>query len=205
MGKTIFALLMRQFSSTIIEDLMQTINLQDSFVVIYFYFDFKDQSKQSLEAMIRSLIHQVSTQADPFPLVLLDLYNKFQKLHRQPPTQELISTLNAVFESFQQVFLVVDALDECSDQASLFQWIDVVKQLLHDHLHLLVLSRRERYLEERLDHMSWKQCSLANAQMDADISTYVSDRLEHDPLLAKWPPSARYLIKTSLDKKARGM
>jgi hypothetical protein len=48
--------------------------------IIYFFFDFNDVAKQSIEGMIRSLIFQLIAKLDEVPQIVRKLYSTHQSL-----------------------------------------------------------------------------------------------------------------------------
>ncbi|KAJ7870240.1 ankyrin repeat-containing domain protein [Mycena leptocephala] len=86
-GKTIL-------SSTVIEELFK--HRGNNTAIAYFYFDFSDDSKQSMEIALRRLVLQLSRTEVPTWAELLDLLQKL--------LQELGCT-----------YLILDALDECGN------------------------------------------------------------------------------------------
>jgi hypothetical protein len=87
--------------------------------VLHFYFDFNDVDKQSYEKMIRSLIMQLSTQNIEIPQPLMLTYASCVNGQRQPTTEVLIETLRCLILEQQSVFLILDALDECTERLEL--------------------------------------------------------------------------------------
>lgn len=108
-GKTII-------SSTIIQDL-QTASQQNeednntgAIGVAYIYFDALRAEEQSVENIILSLVKQLLPVLTDLDFgALLDMYKRY----RSPSLQELIDALQSVIEKHDQVFIVLDALDEC--------------------------------------------------------------------------------------------
>ncbi|KAG9559507.1 MFS general substrate transporter, partial [Aureobasidium melanogenum] len=90
-GKTVLA-------STIIENLTTDSHLKGA--VIYFFFTFSDDSKQSLGHMLRSLIYQLIRLYGSTKTHHVDLFESCGKGNKQPRTEELIK----VFDQMLLVF-----------------------------------------------------------------------------------------------------
>ena len=108
-GKTIL-------SSTIIEGVINHCHSRPALAVLYFYFDFKDVEKQGQENMIRSLILQFSSELGSTPQSLEALYSSCMNGARQPTPDMLLTTLHQMMESFEETFIILDALDEYSER-----------------------------------------------------------------------------------------
>ncbi|KAJ6563401.1 hypothetical protein DFH09DRAFT_1477296 [Mycena vulgaris] len=97
-------------SSTVIRELFETrTRAPAAFAVAYFYFDFRDEKKQIVEIMLRSIILQLSAQSrDPYGA--LDLWYEACNGQTLPPYQNLLEILDALL-----LEIILDALDECKD------------------------------------------------------------------------------------------
>ena len=83
----------------------------------YFFFDGKNGQKgsQTVESLIRSLIRQFSTAYGGVPAVLTKLYHSCHDGGAQPSVESLQATLLPILEAFNDVYIVLDALDECAE------------------------------------------------------------------------------------------
>ena len=145
-------------SSTIIDDLQSV--QRPSYVLAYWYFSFSDAQSLNIEKLLRSVIRQLCAGAHTLPYQLNELREKYGNPGSRPTVSVLKDTLNSVVLSIkndeQDVFIVLDGLDECpriaeqngsdrqqsSERKDVLQWI---KRLCLDHsnVHTLVLSRDE--------------------------------------------------------------
>ena len=171
----------------------------------FFYFDFNDGEKQNPENMVRSLITQFSTQSVHTPSALDTLYSCSQDGQQQPTTDALMSALHQMLEEFCQVFIILDALDECKKREDLMQLVDSIIGWRIGKLHLLATSRREMEIMETLEPLTTGQIPLQNETVDADIQTHVRERLQNDPKLKGWPKEVRMEIEVTLMDGAHGM
>ncbi|KAL9119965.1 MAG: hypothetical protein Q9187_003484, partial [Circinaria calcarea] len=175
----------------------------------YFYFDFSDTSKQRHENMIRSLLTQLSMQCGGIPSSLRTLYDSCMGGAQQPTITTLIETLRHLVQEFQQMFVILDALDECKDRQDLLNTVEEVHGWKIGSLHLLVTSRREMDIEYSLDHLLNEQeiIFLQSALVDEDIRVYVRERLQTDRSLKRWRNHGQVQeeIEMALVSKAGGM
>lgn len=139
-GKTILA-------STVIEDLQKIQNQSPSQTLLYFYFDFTDSRKQSFENTLRSLIWQMYHQNNNAKKHLDSLYSSvYRGGKEQPSFDSLQRTLTDMISSPEEVWIVLDALDECTSRGELLAWLRNVTQdsLIQVKMHVLVTSRPEQ-------------------------------------------------------------
>ena len=132
----LIASLIMIFSSNIIQDVMGHCETKLSSAMAYFYFDFQDREKQQCQGLIRSLITQFSDQCKTTPEALERLYSKFEPRGQQPDLDELATTLNRILQEFQQAYIIVDALDECTEWDALLKLIEDVLDWKMSTLHI---------------------------------------------------------------------
>ena len=122
-------------SSEIIEDVMKD-HLAGQLpghrvAVADYYFDFSNAMSTSVESLLCSLVAQLALQSTSIPNGLLNLYNNkchapsiWHRRHRpagQPSITELSQVLDETLSDFSSVFIIIDALDECSERGKLLQ------------------------------------------------------------------------------------
>ncbi|KAL9633865.1 MAG: hypothetical protein Q9204_003224, partial [Flavoplaca sp. TL-2023a] len=203
-GKTVL-------STTIIERLMEMCSHDQDFALVYFYFAFGDQASQSVDGLIRSLITQLCAQSTSIPHCVEALYNKCSK-HRSQPTppsdDSLRIVLSQLFGCFKEVYVVLDALDECIERHDLILALEGILTCQRPELHLLATSRRELELEEFLNTITKgaDRIGIQGMPVEADINSYVRGRLCTDRRLKRWHKSElEKEIATTLTSKAHGM
>jgi hypothetical protein len=158
---------------------------------------------------VRSLISQLSQQCIKIPTSLETLFTSCETGQRQPSLDALLEVLHSMIEGFPQSYIILDALDECTDQAELLAILETIAKWKLNELHILVTSRKERDIETSLESIvdTHNIICLQGKLVDKDIFTYVHQRLSDDKSLAKWQkdPDIRLEIETALVKGAHGM
>lgn len=201
-GKTIL-------SSTILDDVFQHCQNHPLRVTLYFYFDFNDKQKQDPELMLRSLVSQIVQQSTKTSSGIKTLYSSCVNGKRLPTVDALLKILQKMIQQFLQVFIVIDALDECAERRSLMGTLETIAGWRLNNLHLLFTSRREWEMERSLEEIvdCQNRIGLQSNVVDADIQQYIRQRLSDDKSLHKWAKdiAIRQEIETALMKKARGM
>lgn len=195
----------RTCSSTIIEDVKSSYESDPTVAIAYFYFDFNDIEKQRHEKLIRSLIEQLSLQSMKSMEALNTLFASSQDGQQQPTLDALTSTLQHMLGDFQQIFIILDALDECKEREELLGLLENLIGWNLENLHIIATSRRERDIEETLEPLVTGQVCIQSALVNADIHIHLCDRLQNDPKLKKWPANVRREIENTLMDGAHGM
>ncbi|KAJ6092624.1 ankyrin [Penicillium sp. IBT 16267x] len=102
-GKTIL-------TAIVIEDLTAQCSSNQSIGLAYIYCNFKLHNEQKVEDLLASILKQL---ASPVPESVTKLYEKHKDRRTRPSLNELSTTLQSVVETYERVFVVIDALDEC--------------------------------------------------------------------------------------------
>ncbi|KAL0929819.1 uncharacterized protein CTRU02_215249 [Colletotrichum truncatum] len=169
-GKTVL-------SSTIVANLRST----KDYITLEFYFDFNDVEKQKLDSLLRSLIFQLYSQ-NYNPQTLHALFTSFNGGKRQADTKSLAACLSKMLNNLKNTYIILDALDECTERNELLEWI---KEFVLTHnlrcVYLIATSRTEDVFLRRLPIVIGKECclSLDKTAIDLDIRSYVMAKLEH--------------------------
>ncbi|THH11967.1 hypothetical protein EW146_g7869, partial [Bondarzewia mesenterica] len=108
-GKTIL-------SSSAIEHIEPHCDQDASRAFAYFFFDSRDsqEERQLHDKLIRSLIKQLSAKPHNLSDALVKLYDNGQ---HQPLAKNLEETLQLIIQEFEDVYIVIDALDECHQRS----------------------------------------------------------------------------------------
>lgn len=201
-GKTIL-------SSTVLQDVHQHCQDDPGKVIAYFFFDFNDSKKQDPEMMVRSLLCQLTQQSIKIPASLDALFSTCESGERQPSFSALLDALQSMIKDLPQVYIVLDALDECAQRVELMEILRIMVKWNAPNLHILFTSRKERDIESSLKGCIDPQNSicLQSQVVDKDIQHYVQQRLLDDNALSKWAKDValRQEIQTALREGAKGM
>ena len=117
-GKTILC-------STIIEE-VTTFCATRSDEFAYFYFDFNDAQKQIVDNFLRSVILQIFIHRTGIPSDIQSLYDQCRG--NQPTREALVRTLLSLLKSSTRAYILIDALDECSERSEM---VNLLKQLIN--------------------------------------------------------------------------
>ena len=181
----------------------------------YFYCDFRDKDKQSRRNLVFSILWQLATQSDLCCDFLSRLYSEHDDGIRKPSDGSLTRFLNEMLLLPIQgsVYLIIDALDECSNSSGMptprEEVLDFIQDLVDlqlPNLHLCVTSRPEIDVRTTLEPLASLRVSLHNqsGQMK-DIVDYVSSVVSLDKKLRRWRDEDKTLIITTLSERANGM
>ncbi|EXA34184.1 hypothetical protein FOVG_14620 [Fusarium oxysporum f. sp. pisi HDV247] len=205
-GKTIL-------SSTIIEDIRNgPLPQLRNCAILYFYITFTDSQKQSLHAIIRSLISQLYRSRLESRHPITSLHSKCGGGSSQATVEQLKSTFREMLSVGGEVFIVIDALDEYQNRSTqrdeLLTWIESFRNG-PVNTHLLVTSRPEHEIETSIE--TWADSdsiiSLRTDNLGRDISHYVRDVVTKSTSFRRWhgQTSIQDNIVNTLTAKADGV
>lgn len=185
-GKTVLA-------STVIKQL-----LSEGKLCLYFFFDFRDREKQTLESLLRSLIWQLFTRSDSE--IMKTLVQQLYDDRKSPKStiKKLKGTFDQMIEEVDEVQVVLDALDESTrkstDRYELLRWLKPRTQdegLGDCKLRTIITSRSDQ--QDIVDTLG-SQCpgrreiliENESANVKAIIHQYIHKRLSNDGGFAEW-------------------
>jgi hypothetical protein len=137
--------------------------------------------------MLRSVLRQLV--CSPLPDKVQKLWDDHHRGHTEPPSSELLDATEDIVVAHENVFLVLDALDEYPEDASPGRstLLDTLKKLLtisQERLHLVVTSRREPDIRKVLQPMARFSINVDQA-LESDVEKFVDHALSHD-LIKRW-------------------
>lgn len=170
-GKTILA-------SAVIEESLRHSTQERA--VAYFYCDYKDERLQYLPNILGTIACQLARQdASQRNFQLLqDYYQLCHPLDRPvspPKAQVLINIIQDMSASFQEVSIVVDALDECGkNRTEVVEALASLNESITSNVRTLFLSRDEPDIKNILDGFT----HIPIAAHSDDLKIYVAEEID---------------------------
>jgi hypothetical protein len=201
-------------SSSIIEE-VQNMSQTGLATLAFFYFDFRDAGKQDARSLLSSLLVQLCHGSNK----LSDIISTSRQDHgngtRQPSEVVLLECLKEVLKLPGQgeLYIVVDALDECPDFSGYptprEQVLTILQELVELHLahvHFCFTSRPEVDIQDALEGLAVQNVSLhEQAGQNQDIFYYIKSAVSSDTKMRRWREEDKKLVINTLMTRARGM
>ncbi|KAL7928629.1 hypothetical protein V8C35DRAFT_317810 [Trichoderma chlorosporum] len=175
-----------------------------NFGVAYVYFSYKDIEIQTPVNVMASILQQLISDKPSHLSELRSLYTQHTNQKTRPSVPDIVALLLDVVLSFSKVFIIIDALDECTDADDVrFILLTELKKLKH-RMCLLVMSRPIPDLEQLLE-------GAIRLNVEAsliDIKNYLQQRLEGTRSIQRHladEPSLRDRIVSVVIQKIKGM
>jgi hypothetical protein len=175
-----------------------------TFGIACIYCNYKEKDAQTPANLIASLWMQLVEDRSSLSTDVKDLYDDCVNRGTRPPLSEVSKVLQSEITKYTKVFIVLDALDECSESDGTRQIFLTEMRKLIPNISLLVTSRDITSIE--LEFQTAARLEIrAN---DEDIRSYLKSRIEGQPQLARHiekDPTLRGEILDTIVEKANGM
>ena len=131
---------------------------------------------------------------------MADLYKSCGEI-QQPSDEDLQNVLRQILDRFSHAYIMIDALDECTNREKTINW---VKKLVLDkaaNLHIVVTSRPERDIHEKFAALDPHSIDVGEANTK-EIVEYL--KLQMELKFTKYDESTRTKIMSELEEHADG-
>ena len=188
------------------DHLQRLLRYQDDTAVLFVYNDYKDQQTQSTANLIGAFLQQIVLRRKDVSNELMALYQKHDRGRTRATVDELRESLCIEIRKMEQVFFLVDALDEfCGNSGDRAPLIAQLQELSKERTsRLLITSRHNTSIE-------WKLPAAVHIEVRAsgeDIRSYIESRLlGASPIgfRVKLDDAIRHSIIDTLINNAQGM
>lgn len=159
-----------------VDHLKQTRSQQQG--LAYFYCDYKDKAKQQPSAIISTILMQLAKQNNEVLNKLRAFFLEQQKDSRtaSPGFDELRSNFSSfVVDAFEEVIIVVDAVDECTDRRCIMYGLQSIVETTPS-AKVLVSSREESQIVDAFQEWSFsgkRDARIKESDVADDIESFV--------------------------------
>ncbi len=173
--------------------------------IIYVYCDYKDSLTHSVTVLLSSILRQLVEQTPRAESIaeLSMILNENTK-HRDPTEAELFTWVCTVSKDFDDVYIFVDALDECPELSRDALLLRLQQFSQFGQIRLFLTSRLNIDVKSRLQNMS----RIEIAASALDIEAYLHSEIQKSSRLALFvrkDPGLKQEIIDCVIGKAHGM
>jgi hypothetical protein len=147
--------------------------------IAFIYCNYKKQDEQDAKGLLATLLRQLVEQCDFVPECVKTLYNSHRKTGFDVDT--ISHTLSTIVGSKDRVFLVVDALDECSTEARETFLTEIGQLQMKTKASFMATCRPiedlERDLEERFREHAWLEIRATEEDVEKYIDSHLNNLL----------------------------
>ncbi|KAF4432131.1 hypothetical protein F53441_13850 [Fusarium austroafricanum] len=171
-GKTILA------GAVIQEILAKSVAGTNSTGVAFYFCDYKDSKTHCPIKILGAVAHQLALQKDDAFAYLENYYHDLhpeRALNKTPDVDELRATITRMSKTFDQVFIIIDGIDECGGEVQ-----NVARALAEladstDTASIAIFSRDEEEIRTALND-DFKQVKISARR--EDVATYIKAEME---------------------------
>ncbi|KAF8465086.1 hypothetical protein BDZ91DRAFT_783428 [Kalaharituber pfeilii] len=200
-GKSVLA-------STLLKEIISKHQDNPSRGICFFFFNFQAADTQKPIQLFSVLLKQLCRFQKAIPQGLQALFTKCHSNDKPPTLRELQHQFEAVTSLFEEVFLVIDAFDECSkdDRKEILNGLTSLFQHCSAKLKLCITSRPEKDIKHAFTSSGFDTIKIEAKKVDQDISCFVQYQLQfrtHDHCTLNEEICKK--IEYALVSKANGM
>ena len=137
--------------------------------------------------------------------MLTKLYHSCHNGGSKPSVESLQATLLLILEAFDDVFVILDALDECAERKELLKWIKDMMSWRKGKLHLSGTSRPVEDIAKYLRSLDPTHVYMMEDIITYDIEKYIDSILHQGNAFEHWDNEVKATIKNQLLETAGGM
>ena len=164
----------------------------------YLYFDSRKGLPGDSAGCLRSLIAQLSKSAGDLPIAVQNLFDRHSLSGQAPDRFDLREVLLSVIRRQQRTFIIIDALDQTFKKDEVLEILCLMAEKHPEDLHLLVASRLERHIKQRLDSIAAVTVHVGGHKFDERLPLYVQDHIRDDPKMSEWEDELKIKVEVAL-------
>jgi hypothetical protein len=169
-GKTIFASVVINH----LNDAQKHRRAADRAGIAFLYCEYKNREAQTLPSLLVAVLRQLAEQHTLSIPSIKELYRSHLINKAQPNVDEILSALSDAVRHFCQVFLIVDALDECSGPRELVSKLQELQKKSEMKLKLLITSRPTVEFPQ-----CFEECSMLEIRAsERDVKAVLDDEIK---------------------------
>jgi len=148
------------------------------------YLKYND-NQQTFENILGSFVAQLAQDYAPLPSTVRDLWDRHRAFGTSPTTDDLSTALYEISRLYERVYIVVDALDECSDE---IRWAMMEKlQEIEPQVQLLVTSRFLESIDDELQGFERLEIKANKADLELFVDQHIRKNKNLQRIVQKSP------------------
>ena len=170
--------------------------------VLFFYFDDKQRQSthQVLHEMLRQLHQRNPARSVPLTRLAMDCIQR-----QMPPSdRDLSDALMEMLDEIGHTYLIIDALDDCSDRDNL---LNILDSCISDHGLSTFVTSRQQYATEssaKIRSQSRSMLFMSAKDVNLDIKQYVGYVLQDRGRFGGFPRPILGKIESELFRRSNG-
>ena len=189
-------------AATAIDHLCRTTR-SDDVGVAYLFCSYKSKTDQSAASLFAALLKQLVRNRPEIATPVTQMHELHLKEGSKPSFSDILRALQSAFSAHATTFIVVDALDECSDR-------DGARGQLIDKLHELQAGEDVRLLftSRSIPEITRKFCSDSTLEVRAneeDVKSFVAGQIPRLPVCIQRDEQLILTVQNKIVEAVSGM
>ncbi|OBT85043.1 hypothetical protein VE02_07148 [Pseudogymnoascus sp. 03VT05] len=158
----------------------------DNVGVAYIYCNYKRQETQTTTDLLAAILKQLVQERPLYGESVSTLYRLHTDRRTRPSLDEICTALDSVLNNYSKAYIVIDALDECSDgDGTRSELLTILRRLqAKTDTRLMVTSRFVSRIEQSFEG----SLMLEIRASEADVKRYVTGQLHRLPMCIQRDP-----------------
>lgn len=174
----------------------------------FVYCNHKENLLQSIEYFVGAIVRQLVERKPAIPDYVLTLYGNHRGKGTNPTLTEYFELLRLLAKECSEVYIVVDALDECVEEGGKPIWSDLIIKMQASMLKLnLLYTSRDMDIRDTAEIFR-NSTVIPIRATETDIRTYAKEKLQSKNVLLQFcqqDPTLQEAILQAVVSNANGM
>lgn len=154
---------------------------------------------------MKSLIFQLARCGGASRQILFDAYLEADNGGRALDYDELKECLKSLLTLYESIYIVLDALDECSERGDVFDFLEELHGWEIPGVRVLLSSKTMEEIGEALKPLYLAKVHIQNSLVDKDIRKHVAFQLSNNRDFRRWDATDKAEIVDKLSNSSDGM
>lgn len=192
-------------TSIVVDHLCKTFRNDPGIGIAFLFCNFRQQQEQRLMDLFLSLLKQLAQRQPSLPECITRLYKDHARDQTRPPFSEISSALYSVIANYSRVFIIIDALDECSaTDGVLSQFLEELFSL-HARTGSNIFATSRPILDIPREFERQESSILEIHASPEDMRRYLDGHINKVSTCLRKTPVIEEKIKTAIIQAADGM
>jgi len=171
--------------------------------VTYIFCNYKTQVDQTVTNLLATILKQLVCTRSSVAEPALHLYEHHSRRNTRPSLEEIFTILQSVIRNYSTVYLILDALDECSYQDGIHSWLLVKFRELQKEadLRIMVTSRFLHDIEKEFKSTT----RLEIRANDIDVRRFIEGQIYRLPNCVQRDEALQDFVKEKIVEAVDGM
>ncbi|RDL36103.1 Uncharacterized protein BP5553_06715 [Venustampulla echinocandica] len=176
----------------------------DSVGVAYIYCNYKRRETQTTIDLLAAILKQLVQERPLYGESLTALHTLHVNRRTRPSLDEICTTLNSVLKNYSKAYIIIDALDECTDSdGTRSKLLTVLRSSLQTKTdtRLMVTSRFVSRIEQSFQGSPMLEIRAS----EADVKRFVTGQLHRLPMCVQRDPELQAEIQDGIVMAVTGI